>query len=737
MVHRLARTFGLTPFLLVGLLLTPIVARGERMTPEKLFELRRIGDAALSPDGKELAYLVTSYDLAENSSTSSLLIQPVSDLASDRSATGFETPLVACEPRVLLEGIRGLSSLSWIRRPEGDCLLYIAPGKDDAAAETADQDTQPTASSAKLAGGKPQAWIMNPANGANPKQITFIAEGIANLKASPQGDKIAFTVSIKLDATANELYADLPKADARIIDSLMYRHWNAWHDYTYSHVHVARLSPEGVAEPAVDLMEGMRSHCPLPPFGGPEQFAFSPDGQEIALTIKAVDYPAESTDSGIYLVPLDGGSLRLITPEMPGYDLEPRYSANGRFIAFHSMSRPGFEADRNRIIVYDRSQRSMREVTAGLDQTAHEATWSPDDQELYFSSETRGTKQVYSIPASVLSAGAAPQAKQRSSGRFDFSVVAPVAGSRWLLVKQQNMLRPTELALLHLDDQRLLTITDVNGPLYATLELPKIEERFFTATDGKQIQAWVILPPDDAENDLSKWPMLTFCQGGPQGQIGQSFSFRWNFHLMAARGYVVLAPNRRGLPGFGQAWNDQISGDWGGQAMQDILSATDGMIQEPRIDPRRIAAVGASFGGYTVYWLMGNAGDRFCSMISHCGVFNLESMYGSTEELFFVNWDMGGPYWNDRLLRAKYDQFSPHRYVGQWKTPLLVIHGEKDFRVPITQGMEAFTAAQVQRVPSRFLYFPDEGHWVTKPQNSVLWQRVFFDWLDRYCQTPP
>ncbi len=306
--------------------------------------------------------------------------------------------------------------------------------------------------------------------------------------------------------------------------------------------------------------------------------------------------------------------------------------------------------------------------------------------------------------------------------------------SQRLLIRQQNMLRPTELAVLDVETKQLVTVTDVNGELYKTLELPRVEERYFTASDGKPIHNWVILPPDYDPSGDKQWPMLTYCQGGPQGQIGQWFSYRWNFHMMAAQGYVVLAVNRRGLPGFGREWNDQISGDWGGQAMQDILASTDAMMADPTIDRKRVAAIGASFGGYTVYWLMGNSASRFCAMIAHCGVFNLESMYGSTEELFFVNWDLGGPYWKSEAIAEAYDLFSPHRFVGNWKTPLLVIHGEKDFRVPVTQGMEAFTAAQVQGVPSRFLYYPEEGHWVMSPQNGVLWGRVFFDWLDRYCK---
>jgi dipeptidyl aminopeptidase/acylaminoacyl peptidase len=305
------------------------------------------------------------------------------------------------------------------------------------------------------------------------------------------------------------------------------------------------------------------------------------------------------------------------------------------------------------------------------------------------------------------------------------------ADGQKLLVAQQSMLRPEELLVVDIAGGSQVIVTHINDEHYAPLALPQVRERWVRASDGKMIQNWVIYPPDFDPN--RSWPMLTYCQGGPQSQIGQAFSYRWNFHLMAAKGYVVLAVNRRGLPGFGQAWNDQISGDWGGQAMQDILAATDDMMTESYVDRRRLAAVGASFGGYTVYWLMGHHDDRFRCMIAHCGVFNLESMYGSTEELFFVNHDMGGPYWRSDELQARYAQFSPHRFVANWKTPLLVIHGEKDFRVPVTQGMEAFTAAQVEGIPSRFLYFPNEGHWVTSPQNSVLWQRVFFDWLEKYC----
>ncbi len=580
----------------------------------------------------------------------------------------------------------------------------------------------------------PQAYSLNTID-AGVLQLTSVEDGLGNLKVSPTGKHLAFTKDIKLDDDVNELYGDLPKADARIIDSLMFRHWNAWHDFKYSHLQIAAIGENGKAEDAVDLMADMKVDCPVPPFGGAEQFSWSPDGTQIAYTIKDEQRWAESTNSDVYVAKiadysnLDEGSANPatnVTKGMEGYDNDPVFSPDGKFLAFHSMERASFESDRNRIMLLDLKTRQITEATKGLDQMAHGAIWAADGSSLLFTSEHRGTNQIFKIPRT----GGVPQ--QISSGRFNWSLIDLFPDGKTALVSFTNMERPAELAIMTLANGSTKTITSINDDVYKHLALPKVEERWVTATDGKRIHCWVIYPPNF--DPSKKWPMLTYCQGGPQGQIGQWFSYRWNFHLMAANGYVVVAPNRRGLPGFGREWNDQISGDWGGQAMQDLISATDDMRKEPYVDKERVGAIGASFGGYSAYWMMGNHEDRFCSIIAHCGVFNLESMYGSTEELFFVNWDMGGPYWKTAAIKAKYDQFSPHRFVGNWKTPLLVIHGQKDFRVPVTQGMEAFTAAQVQGVPSRFLYYPEEGHWVMGPQNGVLWHRVFFDWLDRSCK---
>ncbi len=683
--------------LLLGLIVCgvglPLGQAGERLTAERLWDLARLGSACVDPDGVHVAYAVRRYSLSENQGTSEIHLV---DLAAQRD-------------QLLVGNLKTVDSLALVATPQGVRLFYVGVPRGD-----------------QYRDAQPQAWSTDLA-GAEPVQVTAVPAGIAHLKVSPTGTHLAFTSKVKLDATVAEQYPDLPKADARIIDSLLYRHWDAWHDYTYSHVHVAALQSDGRAGEPVDLMAGIRADCPLPPFGGAEQFNWSPDGKEIAYTAKVVNNPAESTDSDIYVAALDRAVPTVcLTPGMEGFDTDPTYSPDGAWIAFHSMQRGGYEADKNRLMLFDRASRSIRDLTADFDQTTHGATWLKDSRSLVFASELRGCTQLFRV--SLEDAAMTPV----SRGWFDWNVRDALPDGHTLLVDSQSMLRPQELSLLDLRDMTARPVTHLNDQSLGALETPQVTERWVPTTDGRSMHCWVIYPPDF--DPQKKWPLITYCQGGPQSQVGQWFSYRWNFHLMAAHGYVVMAPNRRGLPGFGTAWNEQISGDWGGQAMQDLLAATDAMMVEPYIDTQRMAAVGASFGGYSVYWLMGNHQDRFRCMIAHAGVFNLESMYASTEELWFANWDLGGPYWQSADIQHAYDRFSPHRFVRNWRTPLLVVHGEKDFRIPVTQAMEAFTAAQLQGVPSRFLYFPEEGHWVLTPQNGVLWHRVFFDWLDRYCK---
>jgi dipeptidyl aminopeptidase/acylaminoacyl peptidase len=669
------------PFLCAALLVLPCALVGQhRMTPEMLWKLHRVSDPQISEDGKFLLYTVRRYDLKQNFGRSQVHLL---DLSSGSNM------------QVTEEGS------NWSAR--------WAPG---------DAKTMAFVSTRS---GSTQIHVMDRKT-RKVRQVTAHAGGVSNIAWSPSGSHLSFTASVRIGKGIDVLFPDLPKANARLYDDLMIRHWDQWKDNTYSHLFVVAAR----GGEARDLMKGMKVDTPLRPFGGGEQIAWSPDGKEICYTAKTVDAPEVSTDSSLFVVSVDGLSRRNITPNRPGYDTEPRYSPDGRYIAWLSMSRAGFESDRSRIMLLDRSGGGIRELTTGFDQSAHDVAWRQDSKALYFTSDVLGTRQIYTI-------GLRDEAKPLSEGRYHYGSL--IAGSgQTLFATRMQMERPNEIVRLEASKGGAgVRLTNENGPHYKSLRLPTTEAKWFKASDGKKIHAWVIYPPGFDKS--KKYPMLLYCQGGPQSQVGQWFSFRWNFHLMAARGYVVLAVNRRGLPGFGQEWNDEISRDWGGQAMRDLLAATDAMAKEPYIDREKIGAVGASFGGYTVYWLMGHdREDRFKAMIAHSGVFDLRSMYLSTEELFFVNWDLGGPFWKSPEVAKDYKRFSPSEFIGNWDTPLLVIHGQKDFRVPLEQGIQGFSAAQLQGVPSRFLYFPEESHWVLSPQNSVLWHRVFFDWLDRYLK---
>lgn len=690
LTFRLFSLFLLT-FLLAPLPLWAQTETPDVMTPELLWKLARLGEADSSSDGRRVAFAVRRFELSENKGRTSVYI----------------TDLKSGTQRLLLSDWSSVSDLHFASSPHGERLYLV--GKSDGESKKA-----------------PQVYAVNPQDGGV-LQVTDVKDGVGALKVSPNGKHLAYTVEVKLDQEVKEIYSDLPKADARIIDGLMYRHWNAWHDYKYSHILLAPIGADGKAGKAVDLLEGRRVDSPVPPFGGSAQFSWSPNGEWFAYTLKDEPRMAETTNSDVYLLKTVSPRDQVnISQRNRGYDNDPIFSPDGKLLAYHSMQREGFESDRNRIMVYDLASGKTSEATSGLDQTVHGSLWLPNSKSLAFTSETRGTMQLFTIDRD------GKNLRQVSQGRYDWSLRSLLPDGKHAVVGYARMERPEELALLDLSDGTTRTISHLNDGLYKTLKLPKVEQHWIETTDGKKMHAWVILPPDFSPE--RKYPLLTYCQGGPQGQIGQGFSYRWNFYLMASQGYVVIAPNRRGLPGFGREWNDVISGDWGGQPMRDLLSATDYMLGQPYVDPKRAAAVGASYGGYSVYWLLGNSGDRFAAAVAHCGVFNLESMYGTTEEVFFTNWEMGGPYWKSPEIQKEYDEFSPHRFVKNWRTPILVIHNEKDFRVPIGQGMEAFTAAQVQGVPSRFLYFPEEGHWVTQPQNSVVWNRVFFDWLARYCR---
>ncbi|MEZ4775070.1 MAG: S9 family peptidase [Bacteroidia bacterium] len=654
-----------------------------RLTPEKLWEMGRVSQDDISPDGKTVVFGITRYNLAENKGNR--------DLYTVSTAGGEIRKITA------FEGSE--SQAKW--RPDGKKIGFISSES-----------------------GSSQLWEMS-ADGSNKMQVSKVEGGISGFLYAPTGDKILYTRDVKIDSTVTELYPDLPLAKARIIDDLMYRHWNQWHDFSYSHIFVVDYEDGKITGDPIDIMHGEPFDSPMNPFGGIEQIAWSPNGFLIAYTCKKLSGKAfaVSTNSDIYLYDLQAEKTTNLTEGMLGYDLDPVFSPDGKHLAWNSMETPGFESDRNRIFVMNVQSLHKEEITEGLDQEANHPQWSADGKTIYFITGVQATYQLASIEVE------SKKYRQITSGEHNYNSFN--IGDKGLVAAKTTLSSPQELFLVDLKTGKDTPLTTANDFLLKQLAMGKVEKRMIKTTDGEDMLTWVIFPPGFDEN--KKYPTLLYCQGGPQSAVSQSFSYRWNFQLMAANDYIIIAPNRRGLPSFGQQWNDEISGDWGGQAMKDYLSAVDAVSKEPYVDADRLGAVGASYGGYSVYWLAGNHEKRFKAFIAHCGVFNLESMYGTTEELFFVNHDLGGPYWKNKP-NPSYKIFSPHLYAANWDTPILVIHNEKDFRVPLGEGMQAFTAARMQDIPARFLYFPDEGHWVLGPQNGVLWHRVFFEWLDTYLK---
>ncbi len=684
MINLLLRRSVATTLAAAFLLLALPATAQQTLTPEGLWQLRRISAPAVSPDGRTAAFTVTTYDVAANGSNIDL----------------YTIPVAGGEPRQITTLPGKEYDPQW--RPDGGAIGFLATESGD-----------------------PQLWEVAP-DGGTPRQVSRVEGGIANFLYAPDGKHVSYTSDVKLDSTVQDLYADLPLADARIIDDLMYRHWDQWHDFKYSHLFIAPYAESGLGE-GVDAMPGERFDTPRGPFGGVEGIAWHPDGRSIVYVSKKLNgaVAARSTNSDLYRYDLATRKTTNLTAGMPGYDEEPAFSPNGKTLAWLSMAREGYEADRNRLFVLDLATGQKRELSQGFDANAHAPEWTPDGSAVVFTSETQGTVQLYAAHAET------GEMRRITEGMHDYLGfdLAGTGTALQIIAARQSMSAPTDLYRIDMQTGQAAALTQINADLLAPIKMGRVEKRMIEATDGKEILTWVIYPPDF--DPSKKYPALLYAQGGPQSQVSQFFSYRWNFQLMAGNGYIIIAPNRRGLPGFGQAWNEEISGDWGGQAMRDLLSATDAVAAEPYVDNDRLGAIGASFGGYSMYWLAGHHEGRFKTFVAHAGVFNLESMYGSTEELFFVDFDLGGPYW-ESPTPASYAQFSPHHFVGNWDTPMLIIHGEKDFRVPVAQGMQAFTALQVKGIPSRFLYFPEEGHWILKPQNGLLWHRVFFDWLDRF-----
>jgi dipeptidyl aminopeptidase/acylaminoacyl peptidase len=650
--------------------LTDAEKSGGVMTPEIMWKFRRLGTFTLSPDGAYVLYTVTDIDLQSEARRTNIFKLP---------ALGGNAVQLTSE---------GGSAPQWFNN--GKSIAFISDGN---------------------------LCSMND-DGSGHKVISGLSDfEIYNI--SPAGNKIYFTRRVKLDQTANEKH-NLPKANVRIIDDLMYRHWNSWSDFSYSHIFVAEFDGNSVSD-AKDIMEGQKFESPTAPYFDEGEISWSPDGNSVAYTTKRLSGKADavSTNSDIYLYDIITGREINISEGNKGYDRYPVFSPDGSKIAYQSMERDGYEADLDRLFVYSIKDGTREWKTKGWVFDVTNITWE-NNENLYFACSHLGTSQIFKTD---------PEGKGVTKATEGVHNLGPFNLKSGVLVSQvSSMSMAPELCTVDMKSSSIKQISSINKNIYDNIRMGKVEEKFTKTKDNKDLQMWVIYPPDF--DQTKKYPSLLFCEGGPQSSLDQFWSYRWNMQMIAAKGYIVFAPNRRGVSGFGQEWKEQISGDYGGKNIQDYLDATDAMAKEPYIDASRLGAVGASYGGYSVFYLAGVHAGRFKAFVSHCGVFNFESEYGATEELWFPDKDYGGPYWKN-LPSYK---FSPHRMVDKWTTPILIITGQNDFRIPYTQSLEAFQAARLQGIPSRLLFFEDESHWVTKPQNAVIWQREFFEWLDAYLK---
>lgn len=684
------------------------------MTPEALWAMGRIASAQASPDGKSIVYQVGYYSVKENKSRQVICIM-------DKDGKNI---------RQLTTGLKSESDPVWIEG--GKKIAFICGG---------------------------QLFSMN-ANGSERRQLTKDETGIDGFKFSPDGKKIILIKQIPFHESIKENPSDLPQATGRLVTDLNYRHWDEYVE-TIPHPFLADVTENGI-EAGVDMLAGEPFECPMKPFGGVEQLDWSRDSKSIAYTCrkkKGVKY-AVSTDSDIYLYDVAKGKTvknlckqeGYVEPEIntsktlrnqsvnsaenmknnPGYDQNPKFSPDGKYIAWQSMAHDGYESDRNRICVYNLATGEKTYVTESFDSNAEDYCWMPDSKSIAFTGVWHGTINLYRTNLSG-------KVEQLTNDWADYVSVQLANSGNQLLTMRQSMAVPTDIYSVtpgkDVKKTKIEQLTTENKQILDQLALGKIQQRWVKTSDGKDMLVWIILPSDFDPN--KKYPTLLFCEGGPQSPVSQFWSYRWNMQIMAAHGYVVVAPNRRGLPGFGSEWNEEISSDWTGQCMKDYLSAIDDAAENlPFVDKNRLGAVGASFGGFSVYYLAGHHEGRFKCFIAHDGAFNLESMYTDTEEAWFSNWEYDDAYWNKDQTEAAKRTYanSPHRFVDKWDTPILCIHGEKDYRINANQGFGAFNAARLRGIPAELLIFPDENHWVLKPQNGILWQRTYFNWLDHWLK---
>lgn len=663
--------------------------KNKKLTPEALWAMGRIGSSSVSPDGKQIAYTVSYYSVKENKSHTVIYVM---------NADGTNNLLLThtADSEVEPTWIKGGSKIAFL-----------------------------TATS-----GSMQIWEMNP-DGSERKQLSSYEGGIEGFKFSPDESKVLFISQVKYGQRTSDIYPDLDKASGKVINDLMYKHWDEWVE-NIPHPFVASFDGNQVGA-ATDILKDEPYESPMKPFGGIEQLAWSNDSKQIAYTCRkktGLEYSV-STDSDIYLYNTETGETRNLckedaTDKNLGYDTNPKFSPDGKSIAWQSMERDGYESDRNRLCVMDLKSGEKTYVTEAFQSGVDDYCWAPDGKTLYFVGVWHATSMVHSTNLKG-------EVKQLTDGMYDYTSVA-MLNNKQLLTKRHSLSEADELFTVDLKKKNAVTrITKENDQIFSQLQMGKVEARWTKTVDGKDMLSWVVYPANFNPN--KKYPTLLFCQGGPQSPVSQFWSYRWNLQLMAANDYIIIAPNRRGLPGFGMEWLEDISTNYGGHCMDDYLSAIDDIAKEPYVDKDRLGCVGASFGGYSVYWLAGHHNKRFKAFIAHDGFFNMEQQYLETEELWFTNWDLGGAYWekNNPAVQRSYAN-SPHLFVDKWDTPILCIHGEKDFRILASQGMAAFNAAKLRGVPAQLLIFPDENHWVLKPQNGILWQRTFFAWLDKWLK---
>ena len=666
---------------------TELNISNKRMTPEALWAMGRLGGMAVSQDGAKVAYTVSYYSVPQNKSNTEVFVM---------NADGSDNQQITHTPK-------GESNVVWTK----DGKLRFLSSES----------------------GSSQIWEMD-ADGSNRKQLTNYDGDIEGFAFSPDESKVLFVSQVKTVASTADKYPDLPKASGRIITDLMYKHWDEWVT-TAPHPFVADFN-NGL-ENVTDILEGEPYESPMKPFGGMEQLAWSPDGKQIAYTCRkktGLEY-AISTNSDIFIYDLATKQTRNICPEIMGYDTNPQYSPDGQYIAWQSMEHDGYESDQNRLFIMNLQTGEKRFVSKAFESNVDEFIWDNNSKGFYFTGVWHGQTHIYNIDIAN-----GDKLTKLTEGDYDFGTLA-LCGDK-LLTKRHSMMMGDEI--YQLDKVRpgeafaeVKQMTFENQAIYDQLEMGKVEGRWVKTTDNKDMLVWVIYPPQFDPN--KKYPTLLFCEGGPQSPVSQFWSYRWNFQMMAANDYIIVAPNRRGLPGFGNEWNEAISGDYMGQCMKDYLTAIDEVAKESYVDADRLGCVGASFGGFSVYWLAGNHNKRFKAFIAHDGIFNVDMQYLETEEKWFVNWDLGGPYWDkqNKVAQKTYAS-SPHLFIDKWDTPILCIHGERDYRILANQAMSAFDAAIMRGVPAELLIYPDENHWVLKPQNGILWQRTFFEWLDKWLK---